>query len=277
MPDATTPVSVFVKWFQPDHPPSEEGACNSEPRGHETQTALAHANRVAILGRLSASIAHELIQPIGATVTASQAALRWLGSQPPDLEEAREMLAQIVQDGTRAGGIIHRILALLKKAPSRSELLDINETIREVIELTRSEAVKNGVSVQTELAEQLPLIQGDQIQLQQVMFNLIFNAFEAMSPRTSGARDLLIRTAETESGGVLVVVRDSGPGVDPTKLERIFDAFFSTKAGGLGIGLPICRATIKAHGGQLWAANGAARGTILQFTLPAATDAANKE
>jgi C4-dicarboxylate-specific signal transduction histidine kinase len=280
MPDAehetgSTTATVFVKRFQPDPPPSEERPCESEPRCHETQTALAHANRIAMPEQLSATIGREVIQPIGATVSNAQAALRLLGNQPPDLEEARKALAQIVLDAIRAGDVLQGIRALMKKAPSRSELLDINETIREVIELTRSEAVKNGVSVQMKLAEHLPLVQGDLVQLQQVMLNLIINAVEAMSPHAAGARDLLIHTAKTRSGGVLVAMHDSDPGVDPTNLERIFDAFFSTKADGLGIGLSICRAIIHAHGGRLSASRGAARGTILQFTLPAATDSAS--
>jgi C4-dicarboxylate-specific signal transduction histidine kinase len=145
----------------------------------------------------------------------------------------------------------------------------------EAIDVTHDELVMNGVSVQMKLAKDLPLIQGDQVQLQQVMLNLIINAIEAMSPHAAGARDLLIRTAKTKSGGALVAVRDSGPGVDPANLERIFDAFFSTKADGLGMGLSICRAIIQAHGGQLSATRGAARGTILQFALPAATDSAS--
>ena len=145
----------------------------------------------------------------------------------------------------------------------------------EAIDVTHDELVMNGVSVQMKLAKDLPLIRGDQVQLQQVMLNLIINAIEAMSPHAAGARDLLIRTAKTKSGGALVTVRDSGPGVDPANLERIFDAFFSTKADGLGMGLSICRAIIQAHGGRLSATRGAARGTILRFTLPAATDSAS--
>ena len=145
----------------------------------------------------------------------------------------------------------------------------------EAIDVTHDELVMNGVSVQMKLAKDLPLIQGDQVQLQQVMLNLIINAIEAMSPHAAGARDLLIRTAKTKAGDVLVAVRDSGPGVDPANLERIFDAFFSTKADGLGMGLSICRAIIQAHGGRLSATRGAARGTILQFALPAATDSAS--
>jgi C4-dicarboxylate-specific signal transduction histidine kinase len=269
--------TAFAKRFHPNHPPdiiSEKPACDSGPRCHETRTELAHANRVAILGQLSASIAHEVNQPIVAMVISAQAALRWLGRQPPDLEEARQALAQIVQDATRAGDIVDRICALIKKAPSRKERLDINQAIREVIELTRSEAVKNCISVQTKLAKKLPLIQADQVQLQQVMLNLIINAVEAMSPHAAGARDLLIRTAKTRSGGVRVIVRDSGPGVDPANLERIFDAYFTTKADGLGMGLSICRAIIQAHGGRLSATRGAAQGTIVQLTLPGGSDSA---
>lgn len=275
---AAVTAAVFAQGLQPDLRQAivaEEPACDSEPRCHETQTRLVAANRVAILGQLSASIARGVIQPIGATVTAAQAALRWLESQPPDLEEAQQMLAQIVQDGTRAGDIVHRMLALMKKAPSRRERLDINEAIREAIELIRGEAEKNGVSVQTKLEKHLPPIQGDQVQLQQVMLNLIINAVEAMSLQAVGARDLVIDTAKTKSGGVLVTVCDSGSGVDPANLERIFDAYFSTKADGLGIGLSICLAIIQAHGGRLSATRGAARGTILQFTLPAAADNAS--
>ena len=145
----------------------------------------------------------------------------------------------------------------------------------EAIDVTHDELVMNGVSVQMKLAKDLPLVQGDRVQLLQVMVNLIINAIEAMSPHAAGARDLLIRTAKTKSGGALVAVRDSGPGVDSANLERIFDAFFSTKADGLGMGLSICRAIIQAHGGRLSATRGAARGTILQFALPAATDSAS--
>jgi C4-dicarboxylate-specific signal transduction histidine kinase len=251
---------------------TEQIAYDSESRRHETPTEFAHANRLAILGQLSASIAHEVIQPIGATVTAAEAALRWLGHQPPDLEETRQLLAQIVRDGKRAGDVVHRIRALMKKEPSRGERLDINKVIREAIELTRGEAVRRAVSVQMTLAEHLPLIEGDQIQLQQVMLNLIINAFEAMSPQSSASRDLTIVSAKAEPDGVLVAVRDSGPGVDPANLERVFDAFFSTKADGSGMGLTICRTIIQAHGGHMSATRGATRGAILQFTLPAVTE-----
>jgi C4-dicarboxylate-specific signal transduction histidine kinase len=281
----TTAPTLSVTRFEPDPRHSDEPACasnaakepasDSQPPGHETYAELAHTNRVAILGQLSASIAHEVVQPIGATITAAEAALRWLGNQPPDLGEARQMLARIVQEGTRAGDIVHRIRAFVKKAPFRRERLDVNEVIREAIKMICREAVKNGVSVQTKLAEHLPAIEGDQVQLQQLMLNLIVNAVEAMSAQAAGTRDLLIQSAETRSGGVLVAVRDSGPGVDPANLERIFDAFFSTKADGLGMGLSICRAIVHAHGGRLAATSSSVRGTTLRFTLPAAIDNAS--
>jgi C4-dicarboxylate-specific signal transduction histidine kinase len=241
----------------------------------DAQADLAHANRVATLGQLSASIAHEVSQPISAVATNAHAALRWLGAQPPDLEEVRQALSRIVKDGNRASDVFGRIRGLIKKAPPRMDGLEINETILEVIALTRGEAVKNGVSVQAQLAEGLPLIQGDRVQLQQVILNLIMNAVEAMSGISEGSRELLISTAKTESGGVLVAVRDSGPGLAPASLERLFDAFYTTKPGGLGMGLSICRSAIEAHGGRLWAAANVPQGAIFQFTLPAPPDSAS--
>jgi len=189
-----------------------------------------------------------------------------LSVQPTNMETVRQVLACILIDGMRAGEIVDRTCALIKKAPPRRQSLEINATILEAIDMTRGELVMNGVSVQTKLAKDLPLVQGDRVQLQQVMLNLIINAIEAMSLTAAGSRDLLIRTAKTRSGGVLVAVRDYGPGVDPADLERIFDTFFSTKAKGLGMGLSICRAIVEAHGGKLWATRGVPHGTILQFT-----------
>jgi C4-dicarboxylate-specific signal transduction histidine kinase len=262
-----TSATVFAKRFQAAPPRSEEPACDSESRCHETQTELAHANRVAMLGQLSASIAHEVIQPITATVTNAHAALLLLGREPPDLETARQALAQIVQDGMRAGAIVDRIRAVMKKAPSRKVRLDINEAIREVIELTRGEILKNGVSVRTKLAEHLPLIRGDRVQLQQIVLNLIMNAI-AMNDVSKGSRDLLISTVQDQSSGVLVCVRDSGPGLNPDSLERLFDPFYTTKAGGMGMGLSICRSIAEAHGGRLWAAANAPQGASFHFSLP---------
>jgi C4-dicarboxylate-specific signal transduction histidine kinase len=240
-----------------------------ERQQHQLQTELAHANGLATMGQLSASIAHEVKQPIASTVINAQAALRFLELQPPGVEQARRVLAQIVQDGMRAGDIVDGIRALFKKAPSRKEHLDINAAIREVIELTRGEVVKNGVLVQTDLAQGLPLIECDRVQFQQVILNLILNAIEAISGADEGTRELLISTWEAEPNGVLVGVRDSGPGLAPATLERVFDAFYTTKSDGLGMGLSICRSIVEAHGGRLWATGHTPRGAFFQFTIPA--------
>jgi PAS domain S-box-containing protein len=233
----------------------------------EAQTELAHVNRVTTMGQLAASIAHEVNQPVAAVVANAHAALRWLGAQPPDLEEGRQALVDIIKDGHRAGDVIGRIRALVKKLPPRSDPLDINEAIHDVIELTRSEMLRNGVSLQTELAKGLPLIRGDRIQLQQVILNLIVNAIEATSGASEGARGLLISTGKDASNAVLVAVRDSGPGLDPEGLGRLFDAFYTTKPGGMGMGLSICRSIIEAHGRRIWATANVPQGAVLQFTL----------
>ncbi len=234
----------------------------------EAQTKLAHVNRVTTMGQLAASIAHEINQPVAAAVTNADAALRWLGAQPPDLEEARQALAHIIKDGHRAGEIIEGIRGLIKRAPSRNDRLDINETILEVIALTRSEVQRNGVSLQTELANGLPLVQGDRVQLQQVILNLIVNAVEAMSGASERARELLIATGKDASNAVLVVVRDSGSGLDPEGLDRLFEAFYTTKPSGMGMGLSICRSIIEAHGGRVWATANVPHGAVFKFTLP---------
>jgi PAS domain S-box-containing protein len=247
---------------------AEAQAREAERRYRDMQMELAHANRVATMGQLTASIAHEVKQPIAATVSNAQAALRWLGRQPPDLEEVRQALAHIVQDGKRAGDVVSRIRDLIKKAPPREDRLDVNRAIREVIELTRGEAFKNGVSVQTELVDGLPLIQGDRVQLQQVMLNLMINAVEAMGGVNHGSRELLISTGKSDTGGVCVAVRDSGPGLTPAALERLFEPFYTTKPGGLGLGLSICRSIIEAHGGRLCVSANVPRGATFQFTLP---------
>jgi C4-dicarboxylate-specific signal transduction histidine kinase len=233
----------------------------------EAQTQLAHVNRVATMGQLAASISHEVMQPITAGLINSEAALRFLDAQPPDIEEARQALASAIEGGHRANDIIARIRGLIKKAPPQKDPLQINQVILETIALTRGEAVKNTVSVQTQLAEGLPLIQGDRVQLQQVIVNLIINAVEAMSV-TEGSRELLLSTGKDESR-VLVTVKDSGPGVPPENSERLFDAFYTTKPSGMGMGLPICRSIIEAHEGRIWASSIAGRGATIQFTLPA--------
>jgi C4-dicarboxylate-specific signal transduction histidine kinase len=225
------------------------------------------------MGQLT-SIAHEVNQPIAAAVINAQAALRWLGSRPPNLPEVRQALGRIVEHGNRAADVIGRIRALIKKAPPRKDRLEINQTIDEVIELTHGEATKNGVLVETELAAGLPLIHGDRVQLQQVILNLVINAVEAMSRVSAGERELLITTRQAEAGGVLVAVQDSGPGPAPAALERLFEPFYTTKPNGLGLGLSICRSIIEGHGGRLWASANAPRGTVFQFTLPPRPDVA---
>jgi PAS domain S-box-containing protein len=245
---------------------SQYNAMNQALR--EAENALAHVGRLAIMGELTGSIAHEVNQPIASAVIGAQAALRWLERQPPGLDEARQLLAQIVKNGTRAGEVIQRIRELIKKVPPRLDLLEINGPIREVIELTRLEAMKNQTSVTAELADGLPLVRGDRVQLQQVMLNLILNAIEAMSGVREGARDVLIRTEQDGSGGVLVSVRDTGPGLNLESIERVFETFYTTKASGLGMGLSICRSIIEAHGGRLWASANEPRGALFQFTLP---------
>ena len=234
----------------------------------EMQTELAHANRVTTMGQLTASIAHEVNQPIAAAHNNAGAALNFLDARPPDLEEVREALHCIVNDTDRAGDVIGRIRALVRKAPARTETFDMNEAIRDVIIVTRAEATKNGIAVEEQLTADLPLINGDRIQLQQVILNLIINAIEAMSGVDERARQLLIKTAKFGSDAVSVSVQDSGPGLDPGNLNRAFDAFYTTKPGGLGMGLSICRSIVEAHGGQLAVAANVPHGAIFQFSLP---------
>src|SRR5882672_12216285 len=193
----------------------------------------ARSNRVATMGQLTASIAHEVNQPIAGAAINAEAALRWLGARPPDLQEVGQALGRIVKDAHRAGDVIGRIRELIKKAPSRKDRVDINEAIREVIELTRGEAAKNGASVQMAFGKGLPPIKGDRVQLQQVILNLIVNAVQAMGTVEQGPRELFITTALAESEGVLVAVKDSGPGVVPADLERLFTAFYTTQPDGL--------------------------------------------
>ena len=242
---------------------------------HQAQAELAHVNRVATMGQLTASIAHEVKQPIAAAVTNAQAALRWLGARPPDLDEVRQALGRIVEDGKRAGDVIDRIRALIKKAPQRKDWFDLNEAVLDVIALTRSEVLSHRVSLRTQLATGLPLIGGDRVQVQQVVLNLVLNAVEAMSTDSDGLRDLLISTEQSQEDGVLVAVRDSGPGIDPDIVERVFQSFYTTKPSGMGMGLSICRSIVDAHGGRLGVNANKPRGAIFQFILPAHPDSAS--
>ena len=248
---------------------AEAEARASEHRYQEKQLELAHANRVATMGQLTASIAHEVSQPISAVAMNASAALRWLDRKPSDVEKAQFSLEQIVQDANRSSEVIGRMRELFRKAPPRKERLDLNEAVREVIVLTGSETLKNAISVKMQLAEALSPIEGDRVQLQQVLLNLVVNAIQAMSTVADGVRDLLITTAPTETNSVLVQVADSGPGLDPTTLEHLFDAYYTTKPEGMGMGLAICRSIIDAHNGRLWATVNQPRGAVFQFTLPA--------
>jgi signal transduction histidine kinase/ligand-binding sensor domain-containing protein len=243
-------------------------AHESERRQREVQTALAHANRLAAMGQVTASIAHEVNQPIGATVANAEAALNWLSRESPDLEQVKQALGWIVKDGARAGEVISRVRAMIKKEPAKKENVALNDAIVDVVAMTRGEAVKHGISVRTELAGGLPTIQGDRVQLQQVVLNLIINAIEAMSGTGDGAGELLIRTEAGDAGNVLVTVADSGPGLSPTAFEELFEPFYTTKPNGLGLGLSICRSIVEAHGGQLSARANMPRGSIFQFSVP---------
>ncbi|HTV28988.1 MAG TPA: AAA family ATPase [Xanthobacteraceae bacterium] len=246
---------------------AEGAARESERRFREVEMELAHANRIATMGQLTASIAHEVNQPIAAALTNAGTALRWLTHEPPDLEKAKQTINRSISDGRRAADVISGIRDLVKKAPARTGDFAINEAILEVIALTHTEISKNRVLVQTELAKDMPLVQGDRVQLQQVILNLIVNAVEAMSQMSDGSRDLLIST-KSEPGSMQVAVRDSGPGLPQAGSEQVFKAFYTTKPTGLGMGLSICRSIVEAHGGRLWAEPNKPRGAVFCFTLP---------
>jgi PAS domain S-box-containing protein len=236
----------------------------------KAQLELAHANRVATMGQLAASITHEVNQPITAAVTYALAARRWLSADPPNFREVDDALSLIIKEGNRAGEVVERVRALIKKVPARKDAVAIDDAILEVIALTRTEAANSNVLVRTQLAEGLPPVQGDRVQLQQVMVNLILNAVQAMSGIGEGARELQISIdAVPSEGGVRVGVRDTGPGLSPESLSRLFEPFFTTKPEGMGMGLSICRSIIEAHGGRLWATGCEPRGALFQFTIPA--------
>jgi signal transduction histidine kinase len=238
-------------------------------RLRQLEADLAHINRVSTLGEMAASLAHEIKQPIAAARNNARAALHFLDRSPPDLREVREAVDCFVGDADRISDVVDRIGSLIKKAPPRKEVVDLNAAILEVIALTHSEAVKTGVTVSTQLARELPRIQCDRVQLQQVMLNLIVNAIQSMSGVEDGNRELHIGTVSIEPEGVCVAVRDTGHGLRPEGLPRLFEPFYTTKPDGMGIGLSICRSIIEAHGGRLWATRCEPRGALFQFTIPA--------
>jgi len=248
---------------------AEAEARENEQRYRKAELELAHANRVAAMGQLTASIAHEIKQPIAAAFTDATAALRFLDKSPPDVAEVREALTCIVNETNRASDVLDRIVSLIRKAPPRKEVVDLNAAILEVTALTHSEALKTGVTMGTQLAGDLPRISCDRVQLQQVMLNLIVNAIQSMSSVEDSDRELHISTVRIEPQGVCVAVRDTGHGLRPESLPRLFEPFYTTKPDGMGMGLSICRSIIEAHGGRLWATRCEPRGALFQFTIPA--------
>jgi PAS domain S-box-containing protein len=267
---------------------TEEKLRQKEISLREAQNELAHVSRITTMGELTVSIAHEVNQPLAGIVTNANASLRWLAGASPNLDEARDALRRIIRDGNRAGDVISRMRALFKKAPAAKEPVDINEVIQEALILTRTELQKNRVALRTQLANDLPIVIGDKIQLQQVILNLVLNGIEAMSGVAEGQRELCVGSqkvsgspgesgkdtiegkalVDSESGSILIAVQDSGPGLDVTELQLVFGAFYTTKPQGMGMGLAISRSIIEAHHGRLWATANAPRGAVFQFTLP---------
>jgi len=243
-------------------------AQDENERLRQLESDLAHVNRMSMMGALAASLAHEILHPIATTRNSARAGMRFLERSPPDLAEVKEALSCIVRDADRAKDIVGQMRDHIKKAPPRREPFDLNEAIREVIATVRSATDQNRVSVRTHLVDGLSPVQGDRVQLQQVVLNLILNSVDAMSSDEDGARELSISAKQVQPGDILVAVQDSGPGIDPEHLERVFAPFYTTKTCGIGMGLSICRSIIVAHGGQLWAEANRPRGAIFQFTLP---------
>jgi signal transduction histidine kinase len=239
----------------------------AEEKLHKAQAELAHVARVTTMGELTASIAHEVNQPLAAIVTNANACLRWLAGEFPNLDEGREAARRIIRDGKRAGDVIARIRALVRKTDTEKARLDINQIVQEVVFLTQNEAVRKGVTLQMELAADVPSVLGDRVQLQQVILNLVMNGVEAMASVADRPRELCIRARRHESDQVLVAVQDSGIGIDSQDLEKIFDAFYTTKPQGMGMGLAISRSIVENHGGRLWAIPNDGPGATFQFTL----------
>ena len=233
----------------------------------QAQADLTHANRVSSMGELTASLAHEVNQPIAATVTNANTCLRWLSRDQPNLDEARAAVSRIVQDGKRAGDIVNRVRLLFQKGAAQRELVKLNEIIREMIVMLRGEVRRHNITVRIGLATDLSEIMGDRVQLQQVLMNLMMNSIDAMR-NVDGTRELTVESRHGEDGQVLVLVSDTGIGLPQQQVDRIFDAFFTTKTHGTGMGLRISRSIVESHGGRLWAANNSPCGATFQFTLP---------
>jgi signal transduction histidine kinase len=227
---------------------------------------------LSTMGELAATLSHEILHPIATTRNNARAGMLFLEMNPPNLDEVREALACVVRDADRAKDIVGRMRDNIKKAPPRKELFDLNEAISEAIAMVRSAVAKNRIAVGTQLMDGLAPVVGDRVQLQQVLVNLVLNAVEAISSVEDGMRELSIRTAQSEKGGIRLAVHDSGPGIDPENIERVFEPFYTTRTSGIGMGLAICRSIINGHGGRLWVAPNEPRGAVFQFTLPAPED-----
>ena len=229
---------------------------------------LARVNRVVLMGEMTASIAHEVNQPLTGILANAGTSLRYLAAEVPDLEEVRQYLELLLRDGRRAADVIGRIRALVKRVPERRGHLDLNESVLEVIALTQNELQRNPVDLQTNLASGLPQIPADRVQLQQVILNLIVNALEAMNEVGDRPRSLIVNSGTNDSNAVFVEVRDTGPGLDEANLDRLFRSFYTTKPEGMGMGLSISRLIVESHGGRLWATKNVPHGAVFRFTLP---------
>ena len=238
----------------------------------ERDAELTHVTRVMTLGEFTASIAHEVNQPLAAIVTNGNACLRWLGGATPNLDEARQAVQRIIKDSYRASEVIARVRALVKKTPPRNDLVDLNEVIIEVLALAQREARRKRVSLTRQLKDDLPRVRGDRVQLQQVILNLIINGLEAIAKNKDEARELSVSSDVNGDNEVIVAVKDSGEGLDTANLERVFDAFYTTKPEGMGMGLAISRTIIESHGGRLWATPNSPKGAVFQFTLSTAAE-----
>jgi PAS domain S-box-containing protein len=251
-------------------------ADHAEQALRKAQAELAHVARVTTLGELTASIAHEVNQPLAAVVANAEASLRWLDRPTPDIDAVRRSVEWIIDDGNRAGEVIRRVRALANKTEIEKGALDVNDLVSEVIALVQRELISHGVSLQTELAPTPPRVLADRVQLQQVIINLVMNGIEAMQSVTDRPRELVIRSREDETQQVFVSVTDCGVGISAENADRLFNAFFTTKASGMGMGLSICRSIVEAHDGRLWAAANAPHGATFQFTLPVNADTASR-
>jgi PAS domain S-box-containing protein len=234
----------------------------------KAQADLAHVAQLTTMGHLAASIAHEVKQPLAAIVTNGGASLRLLAQDPPDLDEVRQALTEIIRDGNRAAAVLGSLRALMTKSEPQRIPLDVNESIKRILALSHNELHAQQVTVHTQLAEGLPTVLGDALQLERVVLNLVINGIEAMTAVTNRPRELCIRSEIDEAGDIIIAVQDSGVGLDRGVVDHIFDTFYSTKPSGMGMGLSICRSIVQSHGGRLWAAPGSPCGAVIQFTLP---------